>query len=110
MPIEQWSESVVVARLADGPAMADDLLGLEQRLGQQGVDAVLDFTGVTFITSADIARLLQVRKRIVTADRRLVLCGMTEPVRQVFHLAGFMQLFKVEPSQDAAFARLASPS
>jgi hypothetical protein len=32
---------------------------------------------------------------------------MPEPVRQVFHLAGFMPLFKVEPSRAAALLSFA---
>jgi anti-anti-sigma regulatory factor len=33
---------------------------------------------------------------------QLVLCGMTGPVKQVFQLAGFLPLFRVEPTRDAA--------
>ena len=65
-------------------------------------DLVVDFAGVDYISSAGLRVLLVLAKRMKDMRGRLVLCGMPEPVRQVFHLAGFMPLFKVEPSRDAA--------
>lgn len=75
------------------------LAGGERRL-------VVDFSGVEYISSAGLRVFLVLAKRLRDLKGRLVLCGMAEPVRQVFHLAGFMPLFLVEPSQDRALARL----
>lgn len=71
---------------------------------------VVDFEGVDYISSAGLRVFLVLAKRLRDLRGRLVLCGMPEPVRQVFHLAGFMQLFEVEATRAAAVARLASPS
>jgi stage II sporulation protein AA (anti-sigma F factor antagonist) len=71
-------------------------------------DLVIDFSGVDYISSAGLRVFLVLAKRFRDLQGRLVLCTMPEPVRQVFHLAGFMPLFKVEPSQDAALARFAT--
>src|SRR5687767_5864884 len=68
-------------------------------------DIVVDFAGVEYISSAGLRVFLVLAKRMRDLQGRLVLCGMPEPVRQVFHLAGFMPLFRVERSQDAALAR-----
>lgn len=70
---------------------------------------VVDFTGTEYISSAGLRVFLVLAKRMRDLEGRLVLCGMPEPVRQVFRLAGFMPLFLVEPSMDAALARLARP-
>ena len=67
-------------------------------------DLVIDFSGVEYISSAGLRVFLLLAKRMRDLQGRLVLCGMPEPVRQVFRLAGFMPLFKVEPSQQAAVA------
>jgi len=48
---------------------------------------------------------LVLAKRIRDLKGRLVLCGMLEPVRQVFHFAAFMPLFEIEVSRDAALAK-----
>jgi anti-anti-sigma factor len=71
-------------------------------------DLVIDFSEVEYISSAGLRVFLVLAKRMRDLQGRLVLCGMPGPVRQVFHLAGFMPLFRVEPSQDAALARFAT--
>src|SRR5947207_2207071 len=76
MPVEKWSESVVVVHLGNNPQFTDDLESLEARLAQGRVDAVLDLSSVGFINSSNIARLLKVRKAMVSSDGRLVLCSV----------------------------------
>lgn len=71
-------------------------------------DLVIDFSNVEYISSAGLRVLLVLAKRMRDLDGRLVLCSMPESVRQVFRLAGFMPLFKVEPSQEAAVATFAT--
>jgi anti-anti-sigma factor len=68
----------------------------------------VDFAGVEYISSAGLRVFLLLAKRMRDLQGRVVLCAMPEPVRQVFRLAGFMPLFLVEPSRDAALARLAT--
>ena len=65
---------------------------------------VVDLSAVEYISSAGLRVFLVLAKRLRDLQGRLVLCGMTEPVRQVFQLAGFMPLFRVESTQDAALA------
>lgn len=68
-------------------------------------ELLLDLAAVDYISSAGLRVFLVLAKRLRDLKGRLVLCGMTQPVRQVFQLAGFMPLFSVEPSRDAALAR-----
>ena len=70
-------------------------------------DLLVDFARVDYISSAGLRVFLVLAKRMKELKGRLMLCGMPEPVRQVFHLAGFMPLFKVEPSRAAALASFA---
>lgn len=69
---------------------------------------LVDFAEVDYISSAGLRVLLVLAKRMKTSGGRLVLCGMPHSVRQVFHLAGFMPLFRIEPSRDAARAVFAA--
>ena len=71
-------------------------------------DLVIDFGDVEYISSAGLRVFLVLAKRMRDLQGRLVLCSMPEPVRQVFRLAGFMPLFRVEPSRDAALAGFAT--
>jgi anti-anti-sigma factor len=65
---------------------------------------IVDLSGVEYISSAGLRVFLVLAKRMRDLRGKLVLSGMTEPVRQVFQLAGFMALFLVEPTEDSAFA------
>lgn len=67
---------------------------------------VVDFSGVEYISSAGLRVFLVLAKRMRDLHGRLILCGMPEPVAQVFRLAGFMALFEVEASRQAAVARM----
>ena len=65
---------------------------------------VVDFGAVEYISSAGLRVLLVAGKRVGAG---LVLCALTDPVRQVLDLAGFLPLFTIETSRDSAISRLA---
>lgn len=73
-------------------------------------DLVVDFSGVDYISSAGLRVFLVLAKQIRDLHGRLVLCAMPEPVSQVFRLAGFTSLFRLEPTQAQALATFATPS
>lgn len=68
---------------------------------------VVDFSGVEYISSAGLRVMLALAKRLKDARGEVAICALPEPVRQVFSLAGFLPLFVVEATRDAAVARLA---
>ena len=76
-------------------------------LGERRV--VVDMGAIEYISSAGLRVLLLVAKRLRNAGGDLVLCALGPPVRQVFELAGFLPIFRVEASRALALARLASP-
>ena len=72
---------------------------------------VVDLAAVEYISSAGLRVLLMLVKKLQGSGGRLVLCAMPESVRLVFELAGFLPLFEIEGSREAAVARLqAGPS
>ena len=71
-------------------------------------ELVVDFAETEYISSAGLRVFLMLAKRMRDVEGRLVLCGMSEPVRQVFRLAGFMPLFVVETSRESALAKLSA--
>jgi anti-anti-sigma factor len=82
-----------------------------RRTVDEGARALLiDFRGVDYISSAGLRVLLVLAKRMREVGGRVVLCGMGQPVRQVFQLAGFLPLFTIEPTREAGWTRLASPA
>ncbi len=70
---------------------------------------VVDFAGVEYISSAGLRVMLALAKRMKDARGQVALCGMGDAVRTVFSLAGFLPLFAVDGTRDAAVARVAGP-
>lgn len=68
-------------------------------------DMVVDLSGTEYISSAGLRVFLVLAKRLRDLRGRLVLAGLGEPVRQVFQLAGFLPLFTIDGTLDAALAR-----
>ena len=67
---------------------------------------VIDFSGVDYISSAGLRVMLSLAKRTKEAHGGLALTGLGDSVHQVFELAGFLPLFVVEATNDAAVAKV----
>ncbi len=104
MPLEKWSDQVTVIHLADDPQFTDDLAALDQQLGQKPTDVVLDFAAVHFINSSNIAKLLRIRKQTSSADRRLLLCGISAQGWGAFLVTGLDKVFEFADSVPLALA------
>lgn len=70
---------------------------------------VVDLSGVDYISSAGLRVLLLLARRVQEARGRLALCGLGDAVRQVFQLAGFLPLFIVCESREAAVRQVGGP-
>jgi anti-anti-sigma factor len=106
MPLEQWSEKVVVVRLADDPQLTEDLLTLEQKAEIQPTSAVLDFGGVNYINSSNLAKLLKLRKKVISDGTRMVLCNIGDQVWGALLVTGLEKLFTVSDNVTTALATL----
>ena len=63
---------------------------------------VVDFRDLEYISSAGFRVLLVAAKRAEECGTRLVLCGLSGKVRQLFDLGGFLDLFTIAASRDDA--------
>src|SRR4051812_41448088 len=84
MPLEKWSDTVSVVHLGDDPQFSDDLAAVEEQVQQQPLDLVLDFGAVHYINSSNIAKLLKLRKQMMGAEQRMMLCGVNTQVWGAF--------------------------
>ena len=97
MPIQNWSDNVLLVELADDPQFTDDLAALLETVEPKGdFDVVLNFQNVSFLNSSNIAKLLKLRKlQIVTHQRKLRLCAINTHVWGVFLVTGLDKIFDV---------------
>lgn len=66
---------------------------------------VLDLSGVTYMGSAVLGFLVNVRQRVRDGGGRLVLCGVSPRLGQTLRACSLERLLVVEPTRDAAVAR-----
>lgn len=107
MGIQQWSDDIIVADLADDPLLSDDLDALMDRLtGRCDCNVLLDFADVSHINSSNLALLLRLRKHQLGRGRALLLCGLNQAVQAVFSVTGLETLFQFAPHVAIALAEM----
>ena len=95
MSIEHWSENILVVELQDDPSFSDDLAALVDEVeAKKNLDVVLNFDGVNYLNSSNIARLLKLRKKITANKRKLVMCGIGTNVWGLFLVTGLDKVFE----------------
>lgn len=82
-------------------AVTEAVLRSERRL-------VIDLKGVDYLSSAGLKALATAAGICAEARVSLALCGLAEPVRIALDLGGLLGDLPVEPSRDAAIARVAA--
>lgn len=107
MSIENWSDHIVVAELQDDPQFSDDMNTLLDQLEDDGnVDLVLNFAGVNYLNSSNLARLLKLRKKVLSHKHRLVLCGIETNVWGLFLVTGLDKVFDFADALPIALASI----
>ena len=67
---------------------------------------VVDLTQLEYISSMGLGYLLSVNKKLQSSGGKLVVCGLTGMVKEVFRLSGFNKLFAVYDNAEAALEKL----
>lgn len=83
------------------PTFGEQLLSV---LNALQCHVVLDLRQLEYISSAGFRVLLVAAKRAEKNESRLVLCGVSGKVRQLFELGGFLDLFAISASREDAIA------
>ncbi len=71
---------------------------------------VLSFLDLSYISSAGLRILLVAAKKAKKLNRRLILCDMSDAVREVFAISGFLSILNVHNSLDDALAAASQPT
>ena len=88
---------------ATAPALGERLTALLTGTGRR---LVLDLGQLEYISSAGFRILLLAGKRAEAGESRLVLCGVSGKVRQLFDIGGFLDLFSITASREEGIAAL----
>ena len=96
MPLQEWSESTLIAEMNDEPMFSDDfdaLIGRLESTGNGTPDVIVNMLAVSQINSSNLSQLLRLRKTLISCDRRLRICSVDPAVWSVFMVTGLDKLF-----------------
>ena len=106
----EWSDDILVAQLADEPALSDELALVVDQVNAADAgkrpSAVLDFSAVSYINSSNIAQLLRMRKLLDEGGRQMRSCGVSDEVWSVLLVTGLDKVFTFAPDTMTARAGL----
>jgi len=103
-----WSEDIAVVDLSDEPALSEDIAATIDRVKTTGPPphVVLNFLGVRFLNSSNLAQLLELRKALAAHDRQLRLCAVNDEIWSVMLVTGLDKVFGFAPDPMTALAGL----
>jgi len=96
MPLQEWSESTLIAEMNDEPSFSDDFDALIGRLEstEDGTpDVIVNMLAVSRLNSSNLSQLLRLRKTLISCNRRLRICSVDPAVWSVFMVTGLDKLF-----------------
>jgi anti-anti-sigma factor len=105
MPIEIRNDpagDIAIVRLGNDPQFTVDLEALANQALAKPPAVVLEFSGVRYINSSNLSKLLRLRKRLIVENGKLVLCGMSPQVASVFQVTGLDKVFLFAGDVDGA--------
>ena len=93
------SEGTMTARLVgrlDTPAAAEITQEIQPLLDHAEGTIVLDCSEMAYISSSGLRIFLTIRKAASAAGGHVVIEGLSNEIRQVFMMTGFLQLFEIK--------------
>jgi anti-anti-sigma factor len=108
MSVEHWSDTIILAELANDPQFSDDLgTVIEQCTEETSQDVLLNMARVSYLNSSNIAKLLKLRKLVtITNQRQLKLAGVNTRVWGVFLVTGLDRIFEFADDVPSGLASL----
>ena len=67
---------------------------------------IMDFEELVYISSAGLRAILLTAKFLQQRNAKLVLCSLTDPIREVFEISGFDKILPIHPTRAEALASL----
>ncbi|MDG2200689.1 MAG: STAS domain-containing protein [Phycisphaerales bacterium] len=112
MPLNTWSENIMIAELSDEPMFSEDMDGLLQRLeeavkSEESIpNVVVDLKSVATVNSSNLGALLKLRTTLGQNDRRLLICSITDGVWTALLATGLDRVFAFSENVTTALATL----
>lgn len=107
MPIQKWSERILMVELGDEPQFSEELQAIADRLEHgPAMHVVLNLGAVRHMNSAQIGAILRLRSALIMRDRQLRLCAIPDMIWGVMLMTGLEKVFQFSPDVPSALASL----
>ncbi|HOO88446.1 MAG TPA: STAS domain-containing protein [Synergistales bacterium] len=107
--VETWGRSVLLSGRLDARSAPDfekAALAAADEQPEKRLHMLLDFSGLEYISSAGLRSILVLAKRLSPSGGKVVLCGMSGVVEEVFGVSGFDSFLPVTKSREEALRLL----
>lgn len=98
----------VAVWVPEGRVDASSAPDLEQammaRIGDGGLDVVLDLSRTRYMSSAGLRVVLVVARALQAEKGRFAVCGLNDEVKELFEVSGFSLIVNIVADRDAAVA------
>lgn len=107
MPMEHWSECVVLVSLSEEPQVEEDLVDATECVSTHcDCDVVVDCSQVDRVSCCGCRQLLELDDLLRAHGHRLVLCGPTAKRHKTFATPVLAHLLRFADDRFSALARL----
>lgn len=112
MALNSWSDQILIAELESEPLFSEDMENLLQRLEEAARDdesianVIVDLKAVSSVNSSNLGALLKLRTTLGQADKRLVICSVTDGVWTALLATGLDRVFAFSEDVTTALAML----
>jgi anti-sigma B factor antagonist len=80
--------------------IGDDLFRLVDEQGRKKI--LLNFSNVEFLSSAALGKLITMTRKVQAVKGKLVLCGISKEIREVFEITKLDKLFVIRQEEQVA--------
>ena len=90
----------------DGVNARDFEEALKDAISTDDNTVVMDLEGLSYISSAGLRVILLIAKTLRKRNAELMLCSLSDPIREVFEISGFDKIIPVHASREQALAAI----
>lgn len=108
MPIQDWSDDIMLVKLGPEPELTEELTAAHDllRRNARSRHVVMDFAQVLHLNSSNLSQVLRIRKVVIDRDAKLRLAAMPDRLWAVFLTTGLDKVFDFAPDVPTALASL----
>ena len=88
----------------DGANALEFQEALEAAISPDDTGVVLDFEGISYISSAGLRVVLLVAKTLQKQNAKMAVCSLSDSIREIFEISGFDKIIPVHGSRADALA------